>query len=474
MKHARTTVALVSLGCPKNLVDSERMLAGLAQAGMVVAAPMDQADVIVINTCGFIAPARQESLDVIAEALEHKRAGRAKRVVVAGCLVNREWNRLFQLAPGIDAIVGVNDRDELVAAITGTGKISLTSPYRARLTSGRGGTQGGAKGAGPQGGGARSDAQGNAHKGGGVLSDAGRFRLTPPHTAYLRISEGCSQRCTFCTIPSIRGPYRSEAPQQVIAEAAELAADGAVELNVIGQDITGYGIDLAGRWTLPRLLRGLERVEGVRWIRLLYAYPQRFSDAMIDQMAASDRIVPYVDLPLQHIADAVLRRMGRGVGRASIERLLDRLRRTVKGVTIRTTFIVGFPGETDEHFEQLLGFVERFRFDALGVFEFCPEEGTPAARMDRQVGDEVKTQRRDAIMRAQQKIVLEAGKAMVGRRLQVLVDGTDQKGKCVGRHAGQTPDIDGVCLLSRRVEAGRFVEAEVTRPSGYDLRVKPV
>jgi ribosomal protein S12 methylthiotransferase len=445
MSKRLQTVALVSLGCAKNLVDSEKMLAGLAQAGYVVGAPMDRADVIVVNTCGFIAPARAESLEVIAEALEHKRRGRARRVVVAGCLVNREWNRLYQLSPGIDAIVGVNDRDALLSAVAGRGRVSLTSPYHT-AADGRG----------------------------AIASDAGRFRLTPRHTAYLRICEGCSQRCTFCTIPAMRGPYRSKPPQQVLAEAAELVADGAVELNVIGQDITSYGRDLPGRWTLGRLLRGLEKIDRPRWIRLLYAYPMRFSDALIDLMADSQRIVPYVDLPLQHIAEPILRRMGRGVGRSRIERLLGRLREKAPGVAIRTTFIVGFPGETEGHFRELLEFVRAFRFEALGVFEFCPEEGTAAARMDRQVPQEVKTQRAEAIMQAQRRIVLEAGRRMVGRELQVLVDGVDAAGRCVGRHAGQAPDIDGVCLLDRRAPAGRFVAARVVAPSGYDLRVRCV
>ncbi len=423
------TVSLVSLGCPKNLVDSERMLGRLAEGGCVVGAPMADADVIIVNTCGFLSAARDESLEVISEALECKRTGRARRVVVAGCLVQRDAEKLFEMAPGIDSIVGVHGRDDILLAVA-TERRAIISP-------------------GPR----------------GVCSDAGRFRLTPRHTAYLRISEGCSHRCSFCAIPDIRGPLRSKSPQVVVNEARELIGDGAVELNVIGQDTTAYGSDLAG------LLRDLDALDGVRWIRLLYTYPRGFSDDIVAAMGECQHMVRYVDVPLQHISDDVLGRMRRGIKRKGIEKLLDKLRRA--GMTVRTTFIVGFPGETDGDFGQLLSFVKEFRFDAMGVFEYSLEPGTPAADMPDQVPADVKAARAEAIMTAQQEIAFGANEAMVGRSMEVLADGVDTQGRCVGRHAGQAPDIDGVCYLTAPRASGTFVSGTVADWDGYDLIVRP-
>ena len=433
-KRPPKTVALVSLGCPKNLVDSEKILAHLAEGGFVVGAPMDDADVIVVNTCGFLAAARQESLDVIAEALEHKRAGRAGRVVVAGCLVNRDAERLYELAPGIDAIVGVNDRDDILAAARGRRRVTLAGPCRGR-----------------------------------IHSDAGRFRLTGRHTAYLRIAEGCSRRCSFCTIPAIRGPYRSKPPRRVLAEARELIADDAVELNLIAQDTTAYGCDLGGRTDLARLLKDLDKLDGARWIRLMYAYPKRFTRQLIDAIAECRHVVPYVDVPLQHISDPILRRMRRGAGRAATEKLLRGLRDRIPGVVIRTAFIVGFPGESDERFEELLRFIRDFRFDALGVFEFSPEQGTEAERLGRQVPDDVKAERAEALMLAQQEIAFAANRRRIGAPIEVLVDGKDLRGRRVGRYYGQAPDVDGICLLNSRAPAGSFVRGKVVGCDGYDL-----
>jgi len=440
-------VALVSLGCPKNLIDSEKILARLAEAGCIVAAPMDEADVIVVNTCGFLAAARDESLAVISEALERKRKGPARRVVVAGCLVNRDAEKLYELADGIDAIVGVNNRRDILRAVTGAGRVTRVDSCP--LPAGRGSRA--------------------------ALDDAGRFRLTPRHTTYLRISEGCSQKCSFCTIPAIRGPFRSKLPGQVLAEARELIADGAVELNIIGQDTTAYGSDFPrGRGHLARLLRKLDGLEGVRWIRLMYAYPKPFAAGLIDALADCERIVPYLDLPLQHASDRMLRRMGRGVSRRGIEKLLGRLRRRIKGLVLRTTFIVGFPGETDAEFEELLSFVKDFKFNAMGVFEFSAEEGTRAAGMPDQVPDDVKAERAETLMLAQRELVVTANRQMVGRLLTVLVDGIDAKGRCVGRYYGQAPDVDSVCFLTGACEVGSFVRCEVAGCDGYDLIVRPL
>ncbi|HAU38043.1 MAG TPA: 30S ribosomal protein S12 methylthiotransferase RimO [Phycisphaerales bacterium] len=438
------TVCLVSLGCPKNLVDSEKMLAALAEAGCVVGAPMDQADVVVVNTCGFLSAARTESLGVIAEAVACKKRGRIRRVVVAGCLASRDAEKLYRMVPGIDAVVGVDNRGDIVQAVTGKGRKTRLDgkplSYAARPVRGVSCDSG----------------------------DAGRFRLTPRHTAYLRIAEGCSQKCTFCTIPAIRGPLRSKPPAMVLNEARELIADGAVELNVIGQDTTSYGRDLGGA-SLSRLLRALNRLDGARWIRLMYAYPLRFTDAVIGAMADSERVVKYVDLPIQHVSNRVLRRMGRRVGRRSTEQLLEKLRRRIPGVTIRTTFIVGLPGERERDFAELLAFVKDFRFDALGVFEFSPEEGTPAVRLDEPVPPDVSRMRAEQVMLAQQEIAFAANRRRIGRRITVLVDGTDAQGRCVARHAGQAPDIDSVCYLRSPHPAGSFVRARITDCEGYDL-----
>ena len=439
-------VALESLGCPKNLVDSERMLGELAEAGCVVGAEMDAADVIVINTCGFLSAARTESLEVIAEAVEHKLAGRARRVVVVGCLPSRDGESLYELAEGIDAVIGVNDRRSIIQAVLQSERLTRISkkplPYGRRSS-----------------------------------GDTGRFRLTPRCTAYLRIAEGCSQKCSFCTIPAIRGSFRSKPAEMVLSEARELIADGAVELNIIAQDTTGYGSDLksgrAERVGIASLLRALNGLEGIEWIRLMYAYPRRFDDALIAAITESRHVVPYVDIPLQHISTAVLRRMKRQVTREETEALLHKLRERICGLVIRTSFIAGFPGETEEEFEELLRFVREFRFEALGVFEFSPEPGTEAGEMPRQVPAHLAAKRAETLMLAQREIAFDANKRLLGKTLKVLIDGVDSGGVCVGRYCGQAPDIDGLCTLTDLRPAGRFVSARVVSSEGYDLIVEP-
>ncbi len=431
-------IALASLGCPKNLVDSEKMMAILAEGGCVIGAPMDEADVIVINTCGFLGSAREESLEVIEEAVACKTAGVVQRVVVAGCLVNRDAEKLFEIVPEIDAIVGVDNRQEILEAVMGTDRVTSTNG-----------------------------------KAGELHGDSGRFRLTVPHSAYLRISEGCSRRCSFCTIPAIRGPFRSKPTELVLSEARELITDGAIELNIIGQDTSGYGRDLKDGSSLASLLRELDKLDGATWIRLLYAYPAPFDDELIETIATGKRIVPYLDMPLQHIAEPVLKRMGRGIGRDAIKTLLGKLRERVPGLAIRTTFITGFPGETEADFAELLKFVEDFKFDALGVFEFSPEEGTPAFSMADQIPDQVKMERAEQIMLAQQEIVFAANEKLTDTKLDVLVDGTDSDGVCIGRHAGQAPEVDSVCLVTESRPTGEIFRAKVVGFEDYDLLVQP-
>jgi ribosomal protein S12 methylthiotransferase len=305
------------------------------------------------------------------------------------------------------------------------------------------------------------------------LGDAGRFRLTPEHTAYLRIAEGCSQECRFCTIPAIRGPFRSKPLADVLAEAKELTADGARELNVIAQDTTAWGSDLEDEAGLAGLLRRLDAESGADWIRLLYTYPMRFTDDLIDAIAECECVVPYVDIPLQHIANSVLERMGRGATGELSRRLLTKLRERVEGIAIRTTFMVGYPGETEEEFAELLGFVRAERFEAMGVFAFSPENSTPAAEMDGQVPEDAKAARREALMLAQQEIAFAANEAAIGSDRTVLVDGPDENGLCLARHAGQAPEVDSVCILTEPREEGEFVRGEVVGADGYDLIVGP-
>ncbi|MGB2824367.1 MAG: radical SAM protein, partial [Phycisphaerae bacterium] len=283
----------------------------------------------------------------------------------------------------------------------------------------------------------------------------------------------CSRRCTFCTIPALRGPFRSKPPEQVLDEARELIADGAVELNVIAQDTTSYGRDLGGQVSLASLLRDVAALDGIEWVRLMYAYPRGLSDELIGTLAGCEHVVPYVDIPLQHICDGVLKRMGRGVTRTQIERLLGKMRRRIDGLVLRTTLLVGFPGETREQFDELLAFVGSFRFDALGVFPFYPEEGTPAARLRGRVPDDVVRRRREAIMLAQQEIAFQAGDRRIGSQVRVLVDAEGPGAICVGRHYGQAPDIDSICRLTEPRPPGGFVDGRVVGREDYDLIVRP-
>jgi len=363
------TVALASLGCPKNLVESETMLGELASAGFVVTGDYSQADVIVVNTCGFLRAAQQEAAEVIGEMAAYKQRGNCRALIVAGCWAQLAGRELIKRFPYVDAVVGVNDRQYLAEAVV-------------ESLGGRG-----------------IVAVGKYRPGRSLAADVGRLRLTAAHWAYLRISEGCSQKCTFCTIPAIRGPYRSKPIKDVVTESKELIADGVRELVLIGQETTNYGRDLKQNTDLAALLRRLNRLAGLEWIRLMYTYPANFSDSTIRALAELDGVVKYVDLPLQHISDKMLRAMGRRIDRAGTEALLERLRRQVPGIAIRTTMLVGFPGESEEDFKELLDFVRQFEFDALGAFAFSPEPDTAAARLPGKVPEQEKLRRVDELMR---------------------------------------------------------------------------
>ena len=511
-------VGFVSLGCAKNLVDSEKMLGQIAEAGAVITADESVADTMVVNTCGFLEAARQEALDVIRELAERKRRGELRRIVVVGCLVQRDGEKLCEIIPEIDALVGVNNRDDVARAIGRS--VEPAEPGHAGLPSRRVGS-----GPGLQGSAGVSPASGQAvrdgtgvplptlsqpllaaasrpwrpeREGGGgghrlvagrergradlylgdyhpqPWTDQGRLRLTPRHYAYVRISEGCDQKCTFCTIPSIRGPLHSKPPDALVAECRELIADGARELILIGQDTTSYGRDRGYEPGLAGLLRTLDAAcDGARWLRLMYAYPSIFSDEMIDTIAACDRVVKYIDLPLQHINDRVLKAMGRRITRRRTEALLERLRRRIPGVTIRTTFIVGFPGETEAEFAELLAFVRDFGFDALGAFRYSHEPETPAGRMKNVFDDAVRQERYERLMETQREVALAAARRRVGHTFDVVVDERRADG-VVARHAGQAPEVDSVCrLVGGPAEPGDWVPVVCTDSDGYDLVVQP-
>jgi ribosomal protein S12 methylthiotransferase len=466
------TFAFVSLGCPKNLVDSERMLGKLAQEGYALTAEADGADVVVVNTCGFIEPARQESLAVIRQMLELKKEGRVGSVVVAGCLAERKKDDLLREVPEVDQIVGVFGREE-IGQVVGR---ALKSHHKDT----------------------ENTKEENLSLSLGVLSaietndreeqrtlfrpapvqawpDTARLRITPRHYAYLKISEGCDRLCTFCAIPGMRGKHVTKPIEEVVHEARELAADGVRELIIVAQDTTYFGMDLYGRVRLAELLRELDQVEGLEWIRILYAYPINFTDELIETLATGKKIVPYLDLPLQHINNRMLRRMQRRVDRAGTEWLLARLRSAIPDLVLRTTLIVGFPGETEAEFGELVEFVKEARFERLGVFPYSFEPGTPATRLDEHLSEEIKTERRDHLMAVQQEVAFAWSRRQVGRTISVIIDGPDPEvpNHWLARSHADAPDIDGlVRVKGKGLKAGDFMRAKVTAADGYDLAAR--
>ncbi len=437
-------MGFVALGCPKNVVDSERMLAEIAEAGMLISSDPFAADVVVVNTCGFIEPAKIESLDVVAQAVAEKRAGRVRRVVVAGCLSQRMGRQLLEEADGVDAVVGLQHRDNVVQIIRKTLSTDRVGVYQESL----------------------SDS---------ATDDRTRLRIGPGHWAYLRISEGCNHRCSFCTIPMIRGPLRSKPMELILNEARELASSGAVELNLIGQDTTVYGRDLKLNEAPASLLEQLSETPDIAWLRLLYAYPTGITERLIETIARSEKVVRYLDIPIQHASDSVLRAMRRPDTQASLRRLVEDLRAAMPDIVLRTTVIVGFPGETDREFSELLDFVRWAHFDALGAFPYYREAGTPAAEFSDQVPEELKEERLDTLMLAQQEIAFAKNTARAGQRLTCLVDDVDAEGLGSGRFYGQAPEIDSVCVIDACTAApGQFIDVEVVGTQDYDLLVRQI
>jgi ribosomal protein S12 methylthiotransferase len=439
-------VHMVSLGCPKNLVDSEVILGGLGAYGLAVTPDAEAADIIVINTCGFVESAKEESIQSILEACELKsRSATPKKVVVTGCLGQRYGQELQREIPELDAIVGLGEYKDLGATLIrladaedGIRHFQVSDPTKA------------------------------------CFAEVGRFRLTPTHFAYIRISEGCDNPCTFCSIPSFRGRFRSKPIPMILEEARELVASGARELLLISQDTTSYGVDIDGTFQLPRLLESLAAIEGVDWIRVLYAYPAYTNDEMLDTIARLPNVLDYVDIPLQHISDAMLRRMGRRMNETKTRALISRMREKIPGVYLRTTFIVGFPGETDRHFEELCDYVRETRFERLGVFTYSPEENTPSATFADQIPDEVKTARLDELMRIQQTIAFEQNEARKGEIVDVIIDRVEEKRKgkpvFIGRSRGEAPEIDPVIHVgASEPNRGRRARSSDSPPGLIDI-----
>jgi ribosomal protein S12 methylthiotransferase len=438
------SVGLVSLGCPKNLVDGEVMLGHVARRGHRLVADAREADVIVVNTCAFIDRAKQESIDAILEMAREKVTGRARRLVVTGCLAQRYDEELRREIPEIDATLGTGQVDDVLRAVEGAATVTDAAERRPEWI---------------------------------YDHTSPRILTTPAHLAYVKISEGCDYTCTFCIIPTLRGLHRSRAVEDVVAEVAALAGRGVKEIILVAQDSTRYGLDVGLRDGLAVLLRRLGAVDGIRWIRVMYAYPATMSDAVLDAIASEEKVVKYVDMPLQHASERVLKRMKRPTGRGNLLGMVERVRARVPGVAFRTSFIVGFPGETEEDFQELLAFTEAAEFDNVGVFTFSDEEGTASFDLPGRIAPAVKEARRRRLLARQKRISQRRNRRLVGRRVEVLVEGPHPESDLLlrGRLASQAPEIDGAVIINDgTAEAGSFVTCEVTEAHAYDVVARVV
>jgi ribosomal protein S12 methylthiotransferase len=430
-------VFLQSLGCPKNLVDSEAMLGLVARDGAEIVLDPEAADVVIVNTCGFIGDAKRESIDTILDLARLKDAHPGQRLVVTGCLVQRYGAALQASLPEVDAFLGTGDFVRLPEIL------ASDAPADAR----------------PYG--------GAAH----LLPDLGVPRVRTGHffSAYLKVSEGCDHTCSFCIIPKIRGRHESRRLDVILEEAAQMAGEGVIELNLIAQDLTAYGRDRRDGSSLSRLLRQLARIDGLQWIRLLYNHPRYVSDELLDSIAGEDKVCSYIDMPLQHISDRMLRRMRRERDGAAIRRLIGRIRERIPGIAVRTAFIVGFPGETEGDFVELAEFVRETRFTRVGVFAYSKEEGTAAAVLPDHVPERIKRRRRAELMKEQARVSAALNRALVGTEQAVLVCGADARGRTYGRLASQAPDIDGVVYLRGAARVGSIAPVWITKAGTYDL-----
>ena len=435
-------VHVLSLGCARTLVDSEGLAGILSEAGHTITDEIAQAECVVVNTCAFIREAEEESIATILEVADLKRTGRLRRLYVAGCLPQKrrkEQGDLVTLLPEVDGFLGPGDLTQLPELMESDRKrFFVTSPVPTLLF--------------------------------GSLTP--RHRLTPRHFAYLKISEGCDHACSFCSIPQFRGAHRSRCLEDLVEDARRLAADGVVELNLVGQDTSYYGADLYGKPRLPKLLEQLSPVQGIRWIRLLYAHPAHVTQELIQVMRDLPNVVKYIDIPLQHINDQLLSSMRRETNGASIRRLIERFRKEIPGVAIRTTFIVGFPGETEAHVEELAEFLKEARFERLGIFPYSPEPKTPAQNLSNQIPEKIKRERFNRLMQLQQEIAEELNRQWMGRELEVLIDEKDSDPMVtLGRSYADAPEVDGQVFVKskRALTPGEFVRARVVDTYEYDL-----
>lgn len=427
------SIRFVSLGCPKNLVDSEVMLGKLRNAGYAIVPDGNPADIFIVNTCCFIKEATEESEDIIKQALALKEAGKYKKVIVAGCLPQRNSAR-----EEIDGWLGVFGRDKIVQVCEKlSDHRSVCShvpliPKSARV-------------------------------------DERTLRITSRHYAYLRIAEGCDNRCTYCIIPRLHGHYRSKPIKAVLEEAAGLVRQGAVEINLIAQDTTSYGVDLYGKPRLAELLRKLSKIKAVKWLRLLYTHPRHFTEELIEEIADNKKVVKYIDMPLQHISDKILKKMRRGISSRAIRRLIARLRQRIPGLFLRTAVIVGFPGETEDDFRELVDFIKEAKFERLGAFKYSQEENTPAGRLPNQTSEPIKARRLDAVMKTQQEIAFMINRRLKGKVVEIIADEINGQ-KVVGRTYGDAPEVDGnIFVKGKGFTEGKIYKVKIVGYRGYDL-----
>ncbi len=432
-------VGIVSLGCAKNQVDAEMLLFTLRNNGYEIVNDPADADAVIVNTCGFIDSAKQESIDEIIELGNLKREGTIKAIIVTGCLAERYKDEITKQLYEIDAALGIGANEQIADAVKKSleGKKTEIFPDKVCLP-----------------------------------LEGGRIQSTPPYTAYLKIAEGCDNKCTYCAIPMIRGRFRSRQPENIIEEAKNLAKNGVKELNVIAQDTTRYGEDLFGKPYLAKLLRELCKIDGLKWIRVLYCYPDRIDDELIETIAEEDKIVKYIDLPLQHCNGEVLKRMNRHGNNEVLRELLNKIRAKIPNVILRSTFITGFPGETEEQFEELAQFAKDMKFERLGCFAYSQEEGTPAARLEPQLDDETKQKRADIIMEQQQDIMANYCESLLDTEIEVLVEGFDKLAECYfGRSYADSPEVDGCVFFNagdKKPSIGEFVKVKICDYMGCD------
>ena len=430
-------VGMISLGCPKNQVDGEALLAKLAYAGYQIVNEIENSDVMIVNTCGFIEDAKREAIDTILEVAQYKEAGLISAIVVTGCLAERYQDEILKEMPEVDAVIGIGANSDIVKVCDKALCGIKTSNYPNKCY---------------------------------LPLDDERVLSTPPHWAYLKIAEGCDNRCSYCAIPGIRGSFRSRTIGSVVDEAKNLVNRGVKEIILVAQDTTKYGQDLYGEYSLDKLLKELVKIDGLEWIRLFYCYPQRITDSLIDVIANEDKVCKYIDIPLQHSDATVLKNMNRVGDGNDYRMLLNKMRKAIPGLALRTTFMVGFPGETDEQFENLCDFVKDMKFDKMGCFTFSPEEDTPAFDMKNQIDEDVKKRRQEVLMNAQFFITEASNKSRVGNVYKVIVD-SFADGKYTGRSYMDSPEIDsGIIFTSNKeLNVGDFVDVKITDFDGYDL-----